>query len=47
LLSGAQLTSLAEPWFSGNGAAQPVMAVFASIVAFERSLIVERTSLGR
>ncbi|MDD1509097.1 recombinase family protein [Pseudomonas sp. CNPSo 3701] len=42
--TGAQLASLAEPWVSGNAA---VLAVFAGIVAFERSLIVERTSLGR
>ncbi len=42
--TGARLASLAEPWVSGNAA---VLAVFAGIVAFERSLIVERTSLGR
>ena len=45
--SGARLASLAEPWVNGNAAGQPVLAVFAGIVAFERSLIVERTSLGR
>lgn len=46
-VTGALLCSLAEPWVSGNAAGQPVLAVFAGIVAFERSLIVERTSLGR
>ncbi|WP_249906979.1 recombinase family protein [Pseudomonas fulva] len=46
-LTGARLASLAEPWVSGDAGGQPVLAVFAGIVAFERSLIVERTSLGR
>lgn len=46
-ITGALLSSLAEPWVSSTAAGQPVLAVFAGIVAFERSLIVERTSLGR
>ncbi|MBD9397205.1 recombinase family protein [Pseudomonas sp. PDM11] len=47
-ISGAGLRSLSEPWAdttTENGLA--VLAVFAGIVEFERSLILERTKDGR
>lgn len=45
---GAGLRSLAEPWADTTSpAGRMVMTVFAGIAEFERSLIVERTRLGR
>jgi DNA invertase Pin-like site-specific DNA recombinase len=46
--AGAGLRSLAEPWADTTSpAGRMVLTVFAGIAEFERSLISERTSLGR
>ncbi|WP_429462010.1 recombinase family protein [Paraburkholderia sp. JPY465] len=46
--AGAGLRSLAEPWAdTTTPAGRMVLTVFAGIAEFERSLIVERTSIGR
>lgn len=46
--AGAGLRSLAEPWAdTTTPAGRMVLTVFAGIVDFERSLIVERTNTGR
>ncbi|WP_099868008.1 recombinase family protein [Pararhizobium haloflavum] len=46
--AGAGLRSLAEPWAdTTTPAGRMVLTVFAGIADFERSLIVERTSVGR
>ncbi|ASN11703.1 MULTISPECIES: recombinase family protein [Xanthomonas] len=45
---GAGLRSLAEPWADTTTAAgRMVLTVFAGIAEFERSLIVDRTKVGR
>ena len=46
--SGAGLRSLAEPWADTTSpAGRMVLTIFAGIADFERSLIGERTSVGR
>ena len=46
--SGAGLLSLAEPWADTTSpAGRMVLTIFAGIADFERSLIGERTSVGR
>lgn len=46
--AGAGLCSLAEPWAdTTTPAGRMVLTVFAGMADFERSLIVERTSVGR
>ncbi|WP_248767669.1 recombinase family protein [Pseudomonas sp. MWU12-2345] len=46
--SGAGLLSLAEPWAdTTTPAGRMILTVFAGIADFERSLIAERTSVGR
>lgn len=46
--AGAGLRSLAEPWADTTSpAGRMVLTVFAGIAEFERSLIAERTGMGR